>query len=232
LRANPRWREERLPDNDARRYRSKPREADVIQTPQAIGTQEPRSPLVDRSVELGSIVSHDLARFYWKAYRQVGNMHDAEDAVQDALVSAYEHLTEFEGRSRLSTWLTTIVINAARLQLRRRRHVNAPIEPQFDSEGVRNALEETVADERPGPDEILASTERYRLMTELMKSLSPSLQKTMHHYYIDGMTAAEVAGRLDIPIGTVKARISRARARLRQALYTRTGSRLARKSHR
>jgi RNA polymerase sigma-70 factor, ECF subfamily len=199
------------------------------QTEQTIGTErEPTcSLLVDRTVELASLVSQDLAKFRSKAYQQLGNTHDAEDAVQDALVSAFEHLAEFEGRSLLSTWLTTIVINAARLQ-RRRRLVKALIDPQFGSEDLRTALEETIADERPGPDEILARLELYRLMAELMKGLSPSLRNTIRHYYVDGMTAAEVAGMLDIPVGTVKARIWRARARLRQALNARKHMRIGR----
>lgn len=192
------------------------------QTEQEVGTQqEPtRGLLVDRSLELESLVLHDLAKFRSKAYQQLRNSHDAEDAVQDALVSAFEHLAEFEGRSLLSTWLTTIVVNAARLHVRRRL-VKAPIDQQLGSENLPTALEETIADERPGPDEILARMELYRLMAELIKGLSPVLRKTIRHYYVDGMTAAEVAGMLDVPVGTVKARIWRARARLRQALNAR-----------
>src|ERR1700691_2881239 len=52
------------------------------------------------------------------ALRRLRNVEDAEDAVQDALLSAYKHIGQFEGRSQLSTWLTTIVTNAARMKLR------------------------------------------------------------------------------------------------------------------
>src|SRR5216684_5327910 len=52
------------------------------------------------------------------ALRRLRNVEDAEDAVQDALLSAYKHIGQFEGRARLSTWLTSIVTNTARMKLR------------------------------------------------------------------------------------------------------------------
>jgi RNA polymerase sigma factor (sigma-70 family) len=59
-------------------------------------------------------------RFYRSAFRSLGNAADAEDAVQDAMLSAYKHLSQFRRQARISTWLTAIVINSARIQLRRR----------------------------------------------------------------------------------------------------------------
>src|ERR1700721_1241222 len=66
------------------------------------------------------VLSRRLPSFYRTAYRFLGNAADAEDAVQDALLSAYKNLDEFRGQSQLSTWLTSIVRNCARMQLRRR----------------------------------------------------------------------------------------------------------------
>src|SRR6266699_289620 len=70
--------------------------------------------------EMQDVLSRSLPSFYRKAYRQLGNAADAEDAVQDALLSAYKHLDQFKGQAQMSTWLTAIVINSARMQLRRR----------------------------------------------------------------------------------------------------------------
>ena len=70
--------------------------------------------------ELLSVLSHCLPSLYRRAYRLLGNEADAEDAVQDALLAAYRHLKEFRGDAQLSTWLTAIVINCARMQLRKR----------------------------------------------------------------------------------------------------------------
>src|SRR5580698_397093 len=71
----------------------------------------------ERTQELDSVVSRYLPMFYRRAFRFLGNATDAEDAVQDALLSAYKHLGQFRGQAQLSTWLTTIVTNAARMHL-------------------------------------------------------------------------------------------------------------------
>src|SRR5438128_10266021 len=70
--------------------------------------------------EMEDVLSRRLPSFYRSAYRFLGNAADAEDAVQDALLSAYKHLDQFRGQSQMSTWLTAIVSNCARMQLRRR----------------------------------------------------------------------------------------------------------------
>jgi DNA-directed RNA polymerase specialized sigma24 family protein len=66
------------------------------------------------------LLSSRLPSFYRQAYRILGNAADAEDAVQDALLAAYTHLDQFKGQSQISTWLMSILVNCARLQLRRR----------------------------------------------------------------------------------------------------------------
>src|SRR5579864_5336984 len=70
--------------------------------------------------ELQDVLARYLSRFHRSAYRQLGNAADAEDAVQDALLAAYRHLGQFKGQAQMSTWLTAIVTNSARMQLRRR----------------------------------------------------------------------------------------------------------------
>src|ERR1700687_621441 len=73
---------------------------------------------------LGREINDALLRyrhvFYRSAFRYLGNAADAEDAVQDALLSAYKHIGQFRGQARISTWLSAIVINSALMQLRRR----------------------------------------------------------------------------------------------------------------
>ena len=70
--------------------------------------------------ELTDVIVRHLARFRRVALRLLGNIADAEDAVQDALLSAFTHLDQFGGQAKMSTWLTSIVINAARMKLRQR----------------------------------------------------------------------------------------------------------------
>ncbi len=85
--------------------------------------------------EMQDVLSRSLPSFYRKAYRQLGNAADAEDAVQDALLSAYKHLDQFKGQAQMSTWLTAIVINSARMQLRRRpRQIHLSLDERFGEE--------------------------------------------------------------------------------------------------
>ena len=79
--------------------------------------------------QMMAVLSHRLPYLYRYAYRLLGNKADAEDAVQDALLAAFKHLNQFRGKAHLSTWLTAIVINCARMQLRKRsRYIHISLE--------------------------------------------------------------------------------------------------------
>jgi RNA polymerase sigma-70 factor (ECF subfamily) len=66
--------------------------------------------------EMQDVLSRGRPSFYKTAYRQLNNAADAEDAVQDVLLSAYKHLDQFKGQAQMSTWLTTIDMNCAPIQ--------------------------------------------------------------------------------------------------------------------
>jgi RNA polymerase sigma factor (sigma-70 family) len=82
------------------------------------------------------ILSSGLPSLYRGAYRLLGNAADAEDAVQEALLAAYTHLDQFRGQAEMSTWLSAIVHNSARMQLRKRlRHAHVPLDDQIGEFG-------------------------------------------------------------------------------------------------
>src|ERR1700685_2995928 len=109
--------------------------------------------------ELHSIVSSRLPSFYRSAHRLLGNSADAEDAVQDALLAAYKHLHQFRGQSQMSTWLTTIVCNCARMQLRKRpRQIHMPLDEQIGEE-QRYFLCERLADAGLSPEDECRTSE-------------------------------------------------------------------------
>jgi RNA polymerase sigma-70 factor (ECF subfamily) len=109
----------------------------------------PNGLLSERAQELDSVVSHYLPMFHKRALRFLGNMADAEDAVQDALLSAYKHLGQFRGQAQLSTWLTTIVTNAARIKLRRRdRYLS--LDKEQGEDGL--TFSERLPDSKPSPE--------------------------------------------------------------------------------
>src|ERR1700739_1124966 len=78
--------------------------------------------------ELTDVFIRCLPSFYAQAFRRLGNAADAEDAVQDAYLSAYTHVNQFRRQAQMSTWLTAIVINSALMKLRRRpRKLHIPL---------------------------------------------------------------------------------------------------------
>src|ERR1700741_4746094 len=168
--------------------------------------------------EMLSVVSHHLPFLHRYAYRVLGNKADAEDAVQDALLAAYKHLNQFRGDAQLSTWLTTIVINCARMNLRKRsRHIHVSLDSRIP-EDQEYPLSDILVDHRPNPeDECHRSTLNARLMKSAAQ-LSPALRKTFHLRFVDHLSIGETARVLGVPIGTVKAQTARARAKLLKAM--------------
>src|SRR5580658_10140217 len=106
------------------------------------------APFGNQEREMATALSRYWPFFYRHAYRYLGNVADAEDAVQDALLSAYKHVGRFGGEARMSTWLTAIVINSARMQLRRRpRQTHVSLDEHPDSESY--AFSELLPEHRP-----------------------------------------------------------------------------------
>ena len=170
------------------------------------------------SPQLLHLVSHGLPSLYRRAYRLLGNKADAEDAVQDALLAAFEHLNQFRGDAQLSTWLTTIVINCARMHLRKRsRYTHVSLDSRIGEE-QEYPLSDILVDDRPNPeDECHRSTLNARLMKSAAQ-LSPPLRRTFHLRFVDHLSICETARVLQVPTGTVKARTARARAKLLKAM--------------
>jgi RNA polymerase sigma-70 factor (ECF subfamily) len=166
----------------------------------------------DRAEELDCVVARRLPVLYKRALRFLGNAPDAEDAVQDALLSAYRHLGQFRGQAQLSTWLMTIVTNAALMQLRRRRSGYFSLDQEPPEEGL--TFSEKLADSKPNPEEVCSTLEARHRLVEGIQRLSPKLRRTFQLRDIDGLTTKEAAHVLGVPEGTVKARLARARAKL------------------
>ena len=166
----------------------------------------------ERAEELNSVVSRHLPMLYRRAFRFLGNVPDAEDAVQDALLSAYRHLGQFRGQAQLSTWLMTIVTNAALMQLRRRHSGYFSLDQEQGEDGL--SFSERLSDSKPNPEEVCSTVEARHRLVEGIQRLSPKLRKTLQLRDIDGLTTKEAAHALRVPQGTVKARLARARAKL------------------
>jgi RNA polymerase sigma-70 factor (ECF subfamily) len=159
-----------------------------------------------------------LPAFHRRAFRYLGNTADAEDAVQDALLSAYKHLNQFSGKAQMSTWLTSIVTNSARMQLRRRSgRVQVSLDERLGEEG-QYSLSEQVADENPTPEDRFRESELLEHINQLLEQISPRLRTALQLLDLEGLTTEEAAAVLGIPKGTVKTQVGRARAKLRRLM--------------
>ena len=169
--------------------------------------------------ELDHVVSHKMRVLYKRAYRYLGNAPDAEDVVQDALLSAYKNVGQFRGQAQISTWLTTIVTNAALMKLRQRRGVWLSLEQPNREDGL--AFSEVLPDSKPDPEEVCVSSDAHNRVLEVVNCLSPTLRRTFQLRDIDGLSTKETARLLGVPEGTVKAQVARARGKLARMLQGR-----------
>jgi RNA polymerase sigma-70 factor (ECF subfamily) len=171
-----------------------------------------------RTQEMQEVLSRYLPVFYRKAYRQLGNEADAEDAVQDALLSAYKHLDQFKRQAQMSTWLTAIVTNSARMHLRRRpRQIHLSLDERFGEE-QEFSLSDLLPAGEPSPEDESRTAELHRNLLRSVAQLSPPLRKTFQLRELDGLSTTETAHILGVPDGTVKAQLARARAKLRRLM--------------
>src|SRR6202162_1164143 len=151
------------------------------------------------------------------ALRVLGNTEDAEDALQDGLLSAYRNMKRFEGRSQFSTWLTRIVINAAWM---RRRSAKARPAVSLDEPPREDELPiaERFAAEGPNPEQMFAGTELREMISENLDELSPLLRTAFVLREMEGYSTGEAAKKLGVTENTLKARLWRARHQLAERL--------------
>jgi RNA polymerase sigma-70 factor (ECF subfamily) len=146
--------------------------------------------------------------------RVLQNQWDAEDALQDTLLSAFTHLTSFEERSSFSTWMTRIAINAALSRLRKNRHITVSLDDTRDEAGL--ALSSVLKDEAPDAEWQLIHAQRRKVMAEAIVRLPPSLRSVLELRIRDGYSGKQIARKMGISEAAVKTRLLRARLLLRQ----------------
>jgi RNA polymerase sigma-70 factor, ECF subfamily len=169
---------------------------------------------------LETLFSTHSTILYKVALRKLGNPADAEDALQDALLSAFKNLNQFKGESQMSTWLTTIVINSARMQLRRRSNRRlVPLDEDHDETGF---AADTLADDRPDPEQTFRKTQLREVLERFVEKLPPRIRPAFRLRVLEGLTTREAAQALGIGEATLKAQFFRARRQItplvRQAL--------------
>jgi RNA polymerase sigma-70 factor, ECF subfamily len=156
-------------------------------------------------------------RLFRAASSLLRNREDAEDALQDGLLSAYVHLNSFQGRSQFSTWLTRIVVNAALMALRRKR---ARPETSLD-ESQHGSLDDwpaRVVDFRPNPEQVCAAMEAKQAIEKHVDQLSAGVRSAFRLRVVEGLSTKEAREVLGVSENVVKSRLLRARVRLAEML--------------
>jgi len=148
-------------------------------------------------------------------YRIIRNRQDAEDAVQECFLNAFLHLKNFDGRSRFSTWLTRIAMNAALMKLRK-NHASREVPTGVSVETSELWSEHQVSDFSPNPEELCTKSEREATMRDAIAKLRPSIRKALEIHKLQERSLEETATVLGISVGAVKARVFHARAALRR----------------
>jgi RNA polymerase sigma-70 factor (ECF subfamily) len=155
-------------------------------------------------------------------YRTLGNSEDAADATQDALLSAFRAIRSFNGTAAgLRSWLLRIAVNTCYDQLRRRQR--RPTESldalgPTDAEPDRQSAAERLADPSPGPEQRSLGAETAHHIQQAIDRLPPEQRVTVVLCDVQGLSYDEVARVMSVELGTVKSRLSRARAQLRVLL--------------
>lgn len=189
---------------------------EAVSMPPVAGDAAPPAP--KRSVEerLRVCLTPEYRRsLYYFVLRRVGNPDEAEDIAQQALVEAAQHIDRFRGEAEVTTWVHGIALNLARNHLSR--------SPQrrmlFESDEV---LEES---ESPNSDPCDQAIQRQALvqLSEALSGLPEGSVRALMLVAVDGLSYEEAASELGVPIGTIRSRVSRARAEVRQRLQGRLG---------
>ena len=158
------------------------------------------------------VMPHSEALFR-VARRILRNREDAEDAVQTAFLDAFRNLNGFQGRSQFSSWLTRIAMNAALMRLRVKRREPKTSVDEVAETGTAQARFHPV-ETRPNPEQEYMSNEGRDLLEKGLKKLRPLYVEVLCLHSLQELSVKEAAEILEVPVGTVKARLHRARVQL------------------
>jgi RNA polymerase sigma-70 factor, ECF subfamily len=166
------------------------------------------------TVAFGVLVRRYQERLHNSVYRLLENTEDAQDVVQEAFLSAYQSLDGFKGDSLFFTWLYRIAVNTA-ISFKRKRRVMVHMETGPDGEQSIDPLDPS---EHTQPGHALDQAELGRRVHEALHRLSPEHRAVLVMKDMEGQKYEAMAEVLQVPIGTIRSRLHRARLELRELL--------------
>lgn len=172
--------------------------------------------LAGRTEAFGELVYRYQDRLYNTVLRLLGNADDAQDVVQEAFLHAYQSLHSFKGDSLFFTWIYRIAINTA-ISLKRRQKAIISIDAPQDHGGSLEPLDTTATSR---PTHALELAEEEQRIQQALNRLSPEHRTVLIMKDMEGQKYEMMAAILQVPIGTIRSRLHRARLELRQILQS------------
>jgi RNA polymerase sigma-70 factor, ECF subfamily len=153
-------------------------------------------------------------------YRITRSHEDAEDALQDSFLSAFANIHTFEGRSRFSTWLTRIAINASLMIVRKNRIALELSLDDRDADGASEVL--NLADRAPDPEMQFVRRERAEILRQAIERLRPSIRRAIELQKLGEHSVQETAATMGVAVTAAKSRLHQAKTVLRESLKPKT----------
>jgi len=170
--------------------------------------------LAGRSSAFGELVCRYQDRLYNSVYRLTANAEDAQDVVQETFIQAYQSLSTFKGDSLFFTWIYRIAINTA-ITLKRKQKSTISINASGQQGGIIDPLDSSEFNQ---PDHVLELAEKEQTIQQALNRLSSEHRTVLVMKDLEGMKYEEMADILQVPIGTIRSRLHRARLELREIL--------------
>ena len=164
----------------------------------------------DIHAQFEQLMRPQLRPLYNLAFRYSGNKEDAEDLVQDLVVKLFPRLQEMQKIDKLSPWLSKILYRQFVDNFR--RHQRSPIDFMDEEQTVY----ETHASNAMGPEEVVNTELTRELINVALAKLSENYRLLILLHDVEGYSIAEISGITDMPEGTIKSGLSRARVKLRK----------------
>lgn len=166
-----------------------------------------------------SLVSKYYKKIYNLSYRFVGDSEEASDLAQEIFTAAYQNLKKFRGESKFSTWLFQIASNRGKNRfkyLKRRGYFQN--RSHNGDENSRYDPQNNIPDTTGNPEKLLASQQTRKMVQDVINDLEPDHKEIVILRDIQGFSYDEIAQMLDLPEGTTKSRLHRARMVIKDKL--------------
>ncbi|MCX8080593.1 MAG: sigma-70 family RNA polymerase sigma factor [Bacteroidia bacterium] len=154
---------------------------------------------------------------YFMVYKMTGNKDDAEDLVMEAFTRAFSKLHQYEPKYAFSTWLFRIATNVTIDFLRKKKNENT-ISLSSKQEGTDLELEGTISSNSPTPDLESVRKQKIQIIKNVIDKLKPKYRELIILFYYEELSHEEISKKLNLPIGTIKAQLFRARELMMQLL--------------